>query len=111
MVDSLELLENYLPDKTQEIITKKELVMILDRKLNPKKEKKDYQDSVLKQISNTLDKINHSSLSEEEKLLLKEKLLTLANLYFNKMKEFSLTKKEKGLTIIKMMLFLFVMNV
>ena len=99
MIDDLEPLENYLPDKTKEIVTKNELLMLFDRKLNTKEEKKDYQDSVLKQISNTLDKINHSSLSEEEKIVLKEKLLTLANLYFNKMKEFSLTKKEKGLTI------------
>lgn len=88
MAGELKPLSIVLEDKTKTHISKRELLKIF----YPESEislTSDIKDIVLKQIKDTDDKINKSSLSEEEKNNLKNKLIDIARNYVGILKNMS----------------------
>ena len=89
MVDVLKPFESELDDqyKTRETITREEIIEYLYP--NSKKEEIVVKDVILNKISETDDKINKSSLDDEIKEKLKNKLVEIANNYVHTLKDMS----------------------
>ena len=99
MINDLAPLEFYLENKTKTTITTEEICYFLYPNLKKKETSSEYKDAVLKQIKETNEKINSSSLSEESKDELKKSLISLAHYYVNTLKELSVKKNNHSLNL------------
>ena len=99
MINDLAPLEFYLENKTKTTITTEEICYFLYPNLKKKETSSEYKDAVLKQIKETNEKINSSSLSEESKDELKKSLISLAHYYVNTLKELSVKTNNHSLNL------------
>lgn len=101
MVAKLSPLELALDDKSKSFITTSEIKQLLYPELfelENKNNESNYRDVVLREINETNNKINASSLSCIEKEKLKKSLIEIANYYVENLKSLSI-KNNQGLLL------------
>lgn len=98
VVSTLQPLETTFKGYNKLIITKEEIIELLYPNIEKEKTFNNIQDIVLKQVGETDDKINKSSLDEEVKEILKKKLIELAHYYVDSLKNMSNIKNSVNLT-------------
>ena len=99
MINDLAPLEFYLENKTKTTITTEEICYFLYPNLKKKEISSEYKDVVLREIKETNEKINNSSLSEESKEKLKQSLIEIANYYVNTLKKLSSKTNDRSLNL------------
>ena len=100
MVNNLTPLEMVLIDKTKTTLTRQEIRELLYPKSKKKDEKSKYSDVIIQKIGETNQKVNSSSIDEEEKEKIGKELISIANYYVNTLKMLSGSNKQSlGLTV------------
>lgn len=100
MVNNLTPLEMVLINKTKTTLTRQEIRELVYPESKKNDEKSKYSDVIIQKIDETNQKVNLSSIDEEEKEKIGKELISIANYYVNTLKKLSGNNKQNlGLTV------------